>query len=203
MTILITDDHRTFRAAMISLLKASLNPDTVYLEAKNGAEALACLQEINVDLVFLDVCMPHMNGYETCKKIVELPNHPPIIVLTGVIEAASVSHFVALGLSFLTKDASIEQINEAIAVTLAGGQFIEPGLMEGNLPNRFSIEMSKQEKNLIVKLTEGLSSKEIAQQMEVTPKTVETYRERLLKKLKVKNVAELISFAFKTGHDKG
>jgi DNA-binding NarL/FixJ family response regulator len=75
--------------------------------------------------------------------------------------------------------------------------------MEGNLPNRFSIEMSKQEKNLIVKLTEGLSSKEIAQQMEVTPKTVETYRERLLKKLKVKNVAELISFAFKTGHDKG
>lgn len=201
MNILITDDHQLFRSAFISLLKTTLNTQTKYYEAKNGIETLKLVQEIKIGLVFLDVSMPQMNGYETCKRIRELPCAPSIIMLTQHYEKATVCHFKELGVSFLTKNAEPGTIDSAISIALKGGQFIEEGLMYSGSQAPASIVISKQEKRIITKLASGLSSKEIAAQLNITTKTVDTYRERLLKKLKVKNVAELISFVFKTGND--
>jgi len=203
MNILVTDDHQIFRSSFITLLKAIVTTPCQYHEAKNGKEALSLIEQIHFHLVFLDVSMPVMNGYETCKQIIAKPNHPPIIMLTQHSKKIVVSHFRGIGVSFITKNAEVTDITEAISNTLAGKQYIEKSLQPETTTDVNLLDLTPQEKALISKLQSGKSSKEISALLHLTPKTVDTYRERLLRKLKVKNVAELISFVFNTGNDQG
>ena len=177
--------------------------DCQFYEAKNGMEAIHLIKKMKFDLVFLDVSMPVMNGYETCKEILAMPSPPPLIMLTQHSEYVVVEHFRRFGLSFITKNASVEDIVKAVSITLSGKQFIEGALDQGHERKLTMFNLTDQEKTLIGKLGSGLSSKEIAEQMALKAKTVTTYRERLLKKMKVKNVAEMISLIFRTGNDQG
>jgi DNA-binding NarL/FixJ family response regulator len=198
MKILIVDDHKIFRAAFIRFLSTILNPDDECIEAGNGESALALIHDSVFDVVFLDISMPIMDGYEACKQICKIKDHPSVIMLTQHEEKVTSSYFINKGVSFLTKSADPEEIASAIEFVRTGKQYLQNGFSHTEC-GEINIELSGQEKRLIESLQLGNSSRDIAKQMMLTTKTVDTYRERLLKKTKTKNVAELIAFAFKTG----
>jgi len=127
MEILIVDDHQIFRASLIRFLKSIIKASHNYYEAGNGQEALEKLQASSFDLVFLDVSMPIMDGYETCTAIRQGYPELPIIILTQYDDHHLICHFVQAGIkSFLTKDASETELISAIDCALRGETFFLP-----------------------------------------------------------------------------
>jgi DNA-binding NarL/FixJ family response regulator len=202
MKVLIVDNHALFRRAFIYLLKTKFRRGTQFIETANGLEALNLVKTTKVDLIFLDISMPVMNGFEAIQQIKLFHSAQRVIVLTQYDEVDVLSYFHELGASFLTKNADESEIGKAINAVINGQQYIQSSLKYVKRSDIYELkrmELTNQERKLIQLLNEGRSSKEIAGNMELKPKTIETYRERLFKKTHVKNVAELISFAFKHG----
>ncbi len=199
--ILLVDDQKVFRTAFLRLLSLIIEPPFDFVEAENGLEALRVMNDGKFDLIFLDVSMPVMNGYDACRKILSLDPRQPVIILTRHNESDVAAYFVSLGVSFITKDASFEEIRDAINAATNGRQYLQ-ALHKTSVHSFLGskkFELSMQEKKLIQLLQNGHSSKEIAETLNLTTKTVHTYRERLMKKTETKNVAQLISFTLKTG----
>ncbi|MBS1507022.1 MAG: response regulator transcription factor [Bacteroidetes bacterium] len=206
MKILLVDDHQIFRASLIRLLRSIYKGLNSYEEAKDGKEALEKLGKSKFDLVILDVSMPVMDGYEASRILRQDYPSLPIIILTQFDDYYLISHFVRIGInSFLTKDANITELKCAIDSALKNEKFLSDKIerilrVRVSFEDSHQVELAPQEKVLIQLLQQGKTSKDIAQHMGLTIKTVRTYRERLLDKTKTKNVAELISFGFRTGH---
>lgn len=205
MKLLIVDDHQIFRASFIRLLKIIFHGNNRYEEAGNGFEAIKKMKASRFDVVIMDVSMPEMNGYEACKIIRHNYPDTPVIMLTQFDDGKLIKHFVNSGVfSFLTKDASIDELKTAISYAVKREKYFSEKVMSiingpNGYDNQFMVELAPQEKVLIHLLEQGKTSKEIATEMGLTLKTVRTYRERLLEKTSTNNVAELISFGFRTG----
>jgi DNA-binding NarL/FixJ family response regulator len=206
MRLLIADDHSIFRKSFINLLRATLTPTPECFEAENGLEALKKVEEKPFDIIFLDVRMPEMNGIDAFKLIKESRPAIPIIILTQFDESALIQHFFKMGAhSFLTKHTDLQEIKMAIDLALKGERYFSTEIQSiidkvakaKELQQK--VELTAQEKRLFGLLCKGYTSKEIAQQMSLAVTTVDTYRERLLKKTRTRNVAQLISFGFKNG----
>lgn len=206
MKILLTDDHELFRKSLAMLLATLIEAPIIFEEAASGETALEKLRDNSFDLLFLDISMPGMNGTTVCRHLYESGIKTSVIVLTQLDDAHLISQLLALGVkSFLTKDCSIPEIALAIN-TVRNGQIYLPEKLNESVKalangyhENIRPDLSIQEVRLIKFLQQGLTSKDIAQEMHLTVKTVDTYRERILHKTKTKNVAELISMAFKTG----
>ncbi len=206
MKILLTDDHELFRKSLAMLLATLIEPPVVFEEAATGEKALEKLQDNSFDLMFLDISMPGMNGTTVCRHLYKSNIKTSVIVLTQLDDAHLISQLLLLGVkSFLTKDSSIPEIEHAIRSVRDGLVYLPQKLNESvealkkGYQENVRLDVSVQELRLIKFLQQGFTSKGIAKEMNLTVKTIDTYRERLLYKTKTSNVAELISFAFKTG----
>ena len=207
MTILFVDDQLIFRKSFTHLLKTIIVPAPICIEAENGNVAIQKLQSEQVDLVFLDINMPDMNGIETCKHLsTEFPALP-IIVLTSHDNSSLILQLHQMGIrSFLTKTVDVEELKKAVELVMQGEKYF-PKEIESILNNAIEeekinsqkVHLTPQEKSLLKLLVQGKTSKEIAHEMNITLKSVSTYRERLLQKTQTANVAQLVSFGFRTG----
>jgi two-component system invasion response regulator UvrY len=199
MTFLVVDDQQVFRKAFVLLLKAIISPAITCVEAGNGREALAELKTSHFDLVFLDVCMPEMDGIEACKIIKTDYPKLQVIILTAFANSSLMCHFYESGVSsFLTKNAEVDEIIAAVDNAIIGEKYF-PRTQQVDKDQFQKVDLSPQERHLLYLLHRGQTSKEISIAMKVTTKTVNTYRERLLEKTNTSNVAELVSFGFETG----
>ncbi len=205
MKILIVDDHKVLRQGLTRLMSAVF-PGSEISEASNGIEALELLNNLAVDVVLLDVQMPKLNGPETLKRIKELYPDLKVIMLTQFAEPALVAHCLHLGTNgFLLKDVDIDEVELAISKVLSEGNYFSPfvvDLLRKKLYKNSSLanlELSVSEYQIISMLKDGLGTKDIARKLGLTVYTVDSYRRDLLRKTKVKNVAELISLAYRTG----
>jgi len=208
MKLLIVDDHLIFRKAFIRLLKIAVEYSIDCDEAQNGVEAIDKLQEDKFDLVFLDVSMPQMDGIEACKRIRINHQELAIIILTQYDNEDLIFHFFNNGVhSFLSKGASVDELKAAIDNVCIGKKYFPPEVNlvlqrkkgKSNTDCARKIELAYQEKQLLKLLQEGLMSKEIAGRMNLTDKTVRTYKERLMERTNTRNAAELITFGFRNG----
>lgn len=202
MHILIADDHQLFRKSLCKLL---LSFDEVE-EAANGKEALAVLSTQRIDLIFLDVRMPEMDGFDACKQIFKEHPYAKVIILTMYDSKPIILHFIQLGVkSFLTKNVDPKEVQIAIREVMKGGCYFPDEILHiiknslSHLNTISNLQLSEKEKNILTFLERGLTSKELAQQMQLSTKTISSYRERLLFKTQTKNVAELISWGYKNG----
>jgi DNA-binding NarL/FixJ family response regulator len=204
MTILVVDDHQIFREAFILLLRTSIDAVIQCDEAKNGEEAIAKIRNNLFDMIFLDVNMPKMDGFEACKKIRNDYPQLPIIMLTQFDNDELIFHFFKLGVSsFLPKEVSTSELSTTIKNIRKGKKYFSPHVTD-IIKNRKAneavrVDLTCQETRLIQLLKEGLTSKEIADEMGLSFNTINTYRERLLDKTKTNNVAQLITFGFRNG----
>ncbi len=205
--ILIADDHRLFRKGLIAALKQA-RPEWLFTEAENGQEAFDYVRHENsTALVLLDVSMPVMNGLEACFKIKQVNPDLPIIMLTQFDERSLILHFLQIGVNgYLLKNSDPEKVIEAIEMVMQTGKYITEQIIEaleasvGTAPrNKVRLNLSSRDKEIIHLLGRGKSTKEIAGHMHLTETSIESYRKDLLHKTRTHNVAELISFAHRTG----
>ena len=205
--ILIADDHRLFRKGLIAALKQA-RPEWLFTEAENGQEAFDYVRHENsTALVLLDVSMPVMNGLEACFNIKQVNPDLPIIMLTQFDERSLILHFLQIGVNgYLLKNSDPEKVIEAIEMVMQTGKYITEQIIEaleasvGTAPrNKVRLNLSSRDKEIIHLLGRGKSTKEIAGHMHLTETSIESYRKDLLHKTRTHNVAELISFAHRTG----
>ncbi|MBS2098067.1 response regulator transcription factor [Carboxylicivirga linearis] len=199
----ITDDHDLFRSGIAMLLEKSNTIEVVHQTA-SVEELLNKLDESEVDICLLDISMNETNGLEALLLLRK--SHPSIrsIVLTMHNEGQYVVQAIRNGAyGYLLKDCGPEELTEAIEQVFNGKKYfnkdvshlmIEAVNIESNTQ-----KISKREKEVLKLVAQGLTTKEIADQLFVSKRTIETHRSNILKKLDVQNTAELITKATQLG----
>ncbi|HEY8934572.1 MAG TPA: response regulator transcription factor [Cyclobacteriaceae bacterium] len=204
--VLFADDHRLFRKGVIAALK-ELRPQWSYYEAENGQDAINMIASQSINIVLLDVSMPVMDGQETCRKIKQEYPDLPVIMLTMYEENSLILHLLQFGINgYLLKNTDPEKVVEAIEVVMKSGRYVTDRMIKametsvGVVPEKkVRLDLTPRDKEIINFLCRGLSTKAIASHMHLTETSVESYRKDLMQKTCTRNVAELISFAHRTG----
>jgi DNA-binding NarL/FixJ family response regulator len=199
--LLIADDHAIVREGLRQFFSHSKDLAVVALAA-NGNEVLDLLNIHNIDLLLLDMNMPGLKDVDLISKI--RGQHPllPILILSMHNEPQVARRALLTGASgYVTKDSEPEILLAAIRKVASGGRFIEPGLAEamifhfGEMEERPLHEiLSEREFLVLCKLVRGSSVNEIADELEISNKTVSTHKIRLMQKLNINNNAELMRF---------
>jgi DNA-binding NarL/FixJ family response regulator len=205
MKILIADDHVALRKGLIQIL-AEEYPDAEFGEASTTTETLDCVSRSWWDVLVLDVFMPGRSGLEVLHEVRrEHPNLPVLVLSSAPEEQMAVRVLKAGARGYLNKQAAPEELVNAIKRLLAGGRYVSAAVAERlaadvNLANRPPEEkLSDREYAVLLRLMAGKSIKEIAAELDLSPKTVSTFHTRLWEKLGVHNDVDLIRYALERG----
>ena len=204
--ILIVDDHVLMRSGLRALLSSCLDVEVVG-EAGDGQAALAMLGETTPDIVLLDVSMPGMGGLE-CVRLIRR-DHPGVrvILLTMHEDARYLQEGVAAGAAgYVMKKSADEVLYQAIR-SVYNGQVFLPACMAEELWSENTHEksiqpsrsLSEQERKVLTLIARGYSNAEIAADLSISVKTVETYKSRLMEKLDATKRSELVQYAIDQG----
>ena len=201
--VLLADDHALMREGLSALLSAE--PDiSIIAEVANGREAVRRVAELNPDIALLDISMPGMNGIEAARIIGEKNPATRVIMLSMHADTENVSRaFSAGAMGYLLKESASSQVVSALRSVHAGRRFLAPGIVMPMPPasaGRTPLGgLSSRERQVLQLVVEGKSSAEIAGIVHLSPKTVETYRSRVMKKLGIDSIAGLVKFALLNG----
>jgi DNA-binding NarL/FixJ family response regulator len=205
--VVITDDHKLFRKGIRSLLEEFPLIGKVY-EAGNGMELLELLKQIDAlpDIILLDIQMPVMNGIDTQKRIRKLYPLQKVIILTMEDDEQFIMHMISEGVNgYLLKDAEPDELEEAIVKVVKNDFYFPAGLAQlvlkstrqkHNLKQDLP-EFSGRELEVLELICLEFTAPEIAEKLEISPRTVEGHRRKLLEKSGTKNIAGLVVFALK------
>jgi len=203
--ILIADDHTVLREALVTTLRAS-GDCLVVAEAGDGIGAIEQARAVRPDIAVVDISMPRLNGIEVVRRLTtELPR-TRVLVLTMHEEEEYVLQVVRAGASgYLVKHAATSELLTAIRALAAGGVYFGPyatrvlaeQLQQPNMPADPYGALSSREREVLHLVVDGLTIKEIAQRLDISTKTAENHRGRVLNKLGVRNSAELVRYAMR------
>lgn len=206
--VAIADDHKIFRKGVILSLRHFPNIEFV-CEADNGQELIDKLDESKPDIVLMDLRMPIKDGIETTKFISRHYPHIAVIVLTMHEDERFVTHLMENGANgYLLKSTDPNEIKKAILEVKAKGfylnNYVNKILLKRShnksksIPSLTNeIQISEKEKDVIKYICMEFTSQEIGDKMDISPRTVESIKERLMEKWNLKNTAGLVFFAVK------
>ncbi len=201
--VLLADDHSIVRAGLRRLVEES-EEMTVVAEASDGREAIAKAREQRPDVAVIDISMPGLDGLEVISHLLNLYPDLPILVLTMHEEEQYLARvFEAGAMGFLTKRSAPEQLVSAIGKVYGGARYLTATAAEilalrlarGDKGGSSLDLLSTRELQVLRRLARGNTNREIADAYGISIKTVDTYRFRILKKLNLRNNAELSRFA--------
>lgn len=203
--IILVDDHSLFRNGLKGLLDRC-EGCRVVAEAASGEEFLALLPSMEVDVVFMDIAMPGMNGDETTEKALLLRPGLRVITLSMFGDENYYTRMVEAGAKgFLLKDSDIEDVLRAIEAVRSGGSYFSASLL-ASLTNRMRTRpdasgdsLSTRETEILVAVCRGLSNQEIADELFISKRTVDKHRANILEKTGCKNTASLVVYAIRQG----
>jgi two-component system response regulator NreC len=208
--VVLADDHVVLRAGLRALLEAEMGIEVVG-EASTGDEAVDLARELKPTIVVMDLSMPGSGGLEATRRIVALGLETRVLVLTMHAEEEYLVPVLEAGASgYLTKTAADRSLIEAIRVVARGEVFLPPQATKLLLreyraasssegPPGPLHQLSAREQEVLALTAEGYSSKEIGEKLFISPKTVDTYRSRIMEKLGLNHRAELVRFALRAG----
>ncbi len=207
--LFLVDDHRILRDGLRALL-ARHREFLVIGEAGDGASALRAVRSQTPDIVILDVHLPDMSGIEIARRILAVFSEVKVVVLSSDHSHGCVHEALLAGVSgFVLKDNATDELIRALHSVVAGQLYLCPEVStdivanyrSGLMPNVTPPQplLSSRELQVLKLLADGLRTKEIADRLGVGAKTVETYRARLMEKLKLTSIAELTRYAVREG----
>ena len=204
--VLLADDHAIMREGLRALLSASPGISVV-ADVANGREALRRAEELAPDVLVMDIAMPDLNGIEAARMIHEKFPAIRIVILSMHSSTEHIFRAFEAGASgYVLKESAGSEVITAVHTAYAGGRYLSPALADlaretGLIDARSSPldSLSARERQVLQLVVEGKSSAEIAQIVHLSPKSVETYRSRLMKKLGVGDVPSLVKFAIQHG----
>jgi DNA-binding NarL/FixJ family response regulator len=204
--VLLADDHAVIREGLAALLSAQ-SDITVVGSAANGREALKAARELKPDVVVMDVAMPELNGIDAAQLLNEREPPVPVLILSMHAGIEHVTRALQAGAAgYLLKESAAREIIEAVRVVHAGRRYLSPPVAEivaehvrSGSPRSPLDLLSARERQILQLVAEGRTSARIAESLHLSPKTVETYRSRMMDKLGINDVAGLVKFAIRHG----
>ncbi len=207
--VLLADDHTIFRSGLKALLGMESDIEVVG-EAADASQALARCLELKPDVLVLDLVMPGGSGLQLIPQVVaELPECKVLVLTMLPEEQYLVQVLKAGGSGYVPKSAADAELIDAIRAVRGGRVYLRPKdvqmLLSDYLKSEASREgnsveqLSSREKEVLALTARGFSSREIGEQLFISPKTVDTYRQRLMEKLGLERRSELIAFALSKG----
>lgn len=205
MKILLVDDHAILRAGLCRILKEDLQ--ALVGEAANGDEAMHQLELAAWDIVLLDISLPGRSGLDLLPDIRVLYPKTRVIMLSSFDDTQFVMRYFRDGASaFLTKERAARELIQAIRSVMQGRRYITPeladqmvSLLAQDAPKALHETLSSREFEVFRLIASAVVPKEISRQLDISPKTVSTYRTRILEKMNMTTNAELMQYAVRHG----
>ena len=207
-TILLADDHRIVREGFRRILEDQPGFEVVG-EATNGEEAVRMVTEKRPDVVLMDISMPLLSGIDATRRIAKLGLGTRVLVCSMHDDRTCVEEVLRAGASgYVLKDASGGELVSAIESVRAGDSYLSPAITQqvvsaiarpGERPSYAASTLTEREREVLHLIAEGLSSKEIAQRLGVSLKTIESHRANVMEKLDIHKVSGLVRFAIRAG----
>ena len=203
--VLLADDHALMREGLRALLATTSDIEIVG-EVRTGREAERQIPQLNPDVVLMDIAMPDLNGIEAA-RVIHLKCPAVRIVMLSMHATAEYVYraFEAGACGYLLKEVAVEEVITAVRAVHEGKRYLSPALAE-SVPDPASgyargpvDSLSTRERQVLQLVVEGRTSNEIARMIHLSPKSVETYRSRLMLKLGVRDVPSLVKFALEHG----
>ena len=205
--VFLADDHAVVREGLRLVLQA--HPDIRVLgEASDGRGAVCEVRRLLPDVVIMDIAMPQSNGIEATRRLRELVPSAKVVILSMHSTTEHIFRALRAGArGYLLKESAGAEVVAAVRAVHAGGRYLSQAiaahvvddyLREGQPASPLQA-LSRRELEVVQLVVEGRTSAEIAALLSLSPKTVETYRSRLMQKLGVKDVPSLVKFAIQHG----
>jgi DNA-binding NarL/FixJ family response regulator len=210
ITVFLADDHAVVRDGLRALLDAE-GDIAVVGTAANGRDAVRRVAELHPDVVVLDIVMPDLGGIEAARQIREAsPSTQMVILSMHASEEYVVRALQAGARGYLLKESAGEEVIDAVRAVYAGRRYLSEGIADRLIDGYLDLHdesgaggtlatLSPRELEVLQLVVEGKTSPEIARILTLSPKTVETYRSRLMLKLGIGDVPSLVKFAIKHG----
>jgi DNA-binding NarL/FixJ family response regulator len=207
MRVLVADDHQIFRQGLKALLESY--PDfEVIAEATDGRQAVEMARQSNPDVIVMDVAMPDLNGIEATRKIMTDQPGTKIVALSMHTDPRFTSEMLRAGAkAYVPKESAFTELAEAVRSVAAGNVYVSPRVAsataaavstENGTKSAFR-RLSPREREVLQLMAEGLATKEVAAELNVSVKTIETQRRQIMEKLQLFSVAELTKYAIREG----
>jgi DNA-binding NarL/FixJ family response regulator len=202
--VLVIDDHGVVRQGLRQIL-AETADIIVGADASNGSEGLKCAQAESWDAILLDLGLPDSHGLDVLKQLRREQTRVPILVLSMHPEDQFALRAIRAGASgYLTKNGAVEELAKAIRTVVAGQHYLSPWLADrlareatGDPTKAAHEQLSDREYQVLMRIASGKTTKDIAAELNISPKTVGTYRTRLAEKMCLSTDAELTAYVFR------
>ena len=207
ITVLIADDHALMRDGLRAILEREGGIEVV-ATASNGRETVLEARRLNPDIVLMDIVMPELSGIEAAAQIRDHCESTRVIILSMHSTVEHIFRALQAGaMGYLLKGSAGSEVVEAVRAVHAGRRYLTrkvsdvvvDGYVREHRASSPLESLSPREREVMLLVVEGRSSREIADALHLSPKTVETHRSRLMEKLGVENVIGLVKFAVQHG----
>ena len=208
--LVLADDHEMMREGLKSLIGKASGMEVVG-EASNGKQTIELVKTAGAHVVVMDVAMPDLNGIEATRKILKTNPNIKVVGLSGHDRREFVREMLKAGASaYVLKSRAYEELVRAIREVMKGKKYLSPEVARGVVDeyveisssgskNPAFVSLTDREREALQLLAEGKSTKEIADALDVSVKTVETHRRNIMQKLDLRSVAELTKYAIREG----
>jgi two-component system, NarL family, response regulator NreC len=209
LTLLLADDHKIVRQGLRALLQGE--PDfRLAGEADDGLHAVRLAEKVEPDVVVMDLTMPGLNGLEASRQIVRRRPRTRVVMLSMHSDVAYAAEAVRAGVGgYVLKEACADELVQAIRAVASGRRYFSPPLNEGVIETYLRqtdggpldpySTLTEREREVLQLTVEGHSGVEVASRLFISPRTVESHRASLMRKLGVHNQKELVRYAVQRG----
>jgi DNA-binding NarL/FixJ family response regulator len=208
ITMVLADDHGIVREGIAAFCESRADL-RVTGQASDGAEAVDLILTLQPDFAVVDLNMPKLSGLEVIRRVRQAKSATKILVLSISRDEDVIRDLFRSGANgYLLKDGPARHLFEAINYVLDGGQYLSPlvrrEVFDNKSDNNNPLEiLSRREQEVFSYLVEGIRPKDIAKLLEISPKTVDTYRANVMRKLEVDGIAGLVRFAIRRNLQSG
>ena len=208
--VILADDHTVVRAGLRAVLGSARDIEVIG-EAKNGREAVAMAARFNPDVVIMDVDMPEIDGTEATKQMIAKGLAARVLILTMHIEEEYLIPLMELGAAgYLVKSAADRELVDAVRAVAHGDVYVRPAaarVLAKNLTKKDAAaterdqfeKLTQRERDVLRYVAQGYSAPEIGEKLFISPKTVDTYKQRIQEKLGLTHRSDYVQLALKLG----